>query len=126
MGILMLDERTGVLLSAINGYCEKGSFKIVEEGELLSRFTPHSGVDRDCLRAMLNFLEERGYIEVDYAGEGEYCLRPLPEGRLYFEQKKREKREVLRRRADAFLCAVLGGFSGGFLGAVLACLVAGG
>lgn len=120
----MLDERTGILLSAINGYCEKGSYKIVEEGELLGRFSPDAGVDRDCLRAMLDFLEERKYIEVGYAEEGEFCVRPLPEGRLYFEQRKREKKEKFRRRLDAFFCAVAGGFSGGFLGSLAAWLIA--
>ncbi|MDE5897284.1 MAG: hypothetical protein K2H43_05695 [Clostridia bacterium] len=120
----MLDERTGVLLSAINGYCEKGSFKIVEEGELLGHFSPLSGVDRDCLRAMLNYLVDHKYVEVGYAEEGEYCLRPLPEGRLYFERKNRERKEGIRRRIDAVLCAVAGGFSGGFLGSLAAWLIA--
>ena len=120
----MLDERTGVLLGAINGYCEKGSFKIVEEGELLRRFSPSAGVDGECLKAMLNYLEEHKYIEVGYAEEGEYCLRPMPEGRLYFERIKRERKQTVRRRIDAVLCAVAGGFSGGFLGSLTAWLIA--
>lgn len=119
----MLDERTGLLLDAVNGFCEKGSFKLVEENELLKCFPPASGVDGATLRAMLNYLEDGKYIEVGYAEEGEYCLRPLPEGRLYSERLKRERQEAVRKRRDALLLALAGGFSGGFLGSLTAWLI---
>lgn len=122
-GNLMLDERTGLLLSAVNGYCEKGSYKIVEESELLGVFPAALGVDGENLKAMLLYLEEHGYLEIGYAEEGEYCVRPLPEGRLYFERMKREKRERLHRAVCAFLLALFGGFAGGFLGALTAYMV---
>lgn len=122
----MLDERTGLLLSAVNESCVNGSFKIVEEGELLRVFPKTLGVDGQTLRAMLSYLEDRGYIEVGYAEEGEYCVRPLPEGRTYFERLKREGKARVRRRIEAFLLALFGGFTGGFLGALIAGLFAAG
>ncbi|MDE5548423.1 MAG: hypothetical protein K2J30_05465 [Clostridia bacterium] len=120
----MLDERTGRLLIAINGMCEKGSFKLVEESELLKSLPPTCGVDGATLRAMLNYLEDGKYIEVGYAEEGEYCLRPLPEGRLYTERMRRERGEAMRRRRDSLLLALAGGFSGGFFGSLAAWLIA--
>ena len=119
----MLDERTSLLLSALNECCAKGSFKIVEEGDLLGCFPAAMQVDGESLKAMLLYLQDRGYVEIGYAEEGEYCVRPLPEGRLYFERMKGERRETFRRRRDAFLLSLLGGFAGGFLGALTAVLV---
>ena len=113
----MLDERTSRLLSAINESCASGSYKLMEESELLCCFPKTMRVDGDCLKAMLAYLEEHKYIEVGYAEEGEYCLRPLPEGRLYFEQSKSDRRQRIYRRIEAFLLALLGGVTGGFLGA---------
>lgn len=120
----MLDERTGRLLDAVNGMCEKGSYKLVEESELLNSLPPECGVDGATLRAMLNYLEDGKYIEVGYAEEGEYCLRPLPEGRLYSERIRREKGEAARRRRDSLLLALFGSFSGGFFGSLAAWLIA--
>lgn len=116
----MLDERTGLLLSAVNESCEKGSFKIVEESELLECFPKTMQVDGESLKAMLAYLQEHGYLEIGYAEEGEYCVRPMPEGRLYFERIKSEKRERIIRRIEAFLLALFGGLAGGFLGALTA------
>lgn len=119
----MLDERTSLLLAAINEYCGEGSFKIAEEGELLRRFPAQMGVDGESLRAMLVYLGDRRYIDVRYAEEGEYCVRPLPEGRIYFERTQAERRESRRRRRDGVVFALIGSFAGGFFGALAAWLL---
>ena len=119
----MLDERTSLLLSAVNECCGNGSYKIIEGGDLLARFPKTMGVDEAGLKAMLDYLEDHKYIEVGYAEEGEYCVRPMPEGRLYFERMKSEKRERILRRIEAFLLALCGGFAGGFFGALIASLL---
>ena len=119
----MLDGRTSALLEKINGLCGEGGFKIAEEGDLLSCFPPSDGAGKADLKRMLADLEERRYIEVKYAEEGVYCLRPLPEGKLYFENLRREQREGARRRTSAFAVSVLGGMLGSFLGALLALAV---
>ncbi len=119
----MLDERTSKLLSAINESCGSGSYKLMDERELINCFPKAYRVDGDGLKAMLCYLEEHKYIEVGYAEEGEYCLRPLPEGRLYFERAKSGKRERLFRRIEAFLLALFGAFAGGFLGALTVSLL---
>lgn len=115
----MLDERTSFLLSAVNECCGNGSYKIIEESDLLACFPAAMKTDAAGLKAMLDYLEDHKYIEVGYAGEGEYCVRPMPEGRLYFERIKSEKRERLIRRIEAFLLALAGGFFGALIALLL-------
>lgn len=106
----MLDRRTGQLLEKLNALCSRAAFCIVEEGELLS-----AGEDGESIKGMLGFLKDRGYLELGYAEGGEYCVRILPEGRLYFERAAAERREEQRRNRRETLC----GFCGALLGALL-------
>lgn len=118
----MLDGRTGALLETINRLCAEGGFKIVEEGELLSCFPPSAKVGKEELARILGYLAERRYIEIKYAEEGVYCLCPLPEGRMYFEAVRENRREGARRRRETALFSALGAFFGAVLGAFLAVL----
>ncbi len=117
----MLSEGESALLEKINELCKEGGFKIAEEGELLSCFS--KGGQKGELQRLLGDLEQRNYIEVKYAEEGVYCLRPLPEGRLYFEKLNEARREGMRRRGETFALSALGGFSGALLGTLLALLI---
>ena len=114
----MLDEKTGALLSAINERCGEGCYKIMEERELLGGF-PRGAVDKAALDAMLSHLADGRYIDVRYAEEGVYCVRPLPEGRRYSEEVRRERTERFLRRRDALLCSLFGALAGGFLGSLV-------
>lgn len=120
--ISVLDERSSRLLAAINGICENGGYRIIEERELLGAFSAADGVDGARLSEMLSRLETQRYLEIRYAEDGEYCLRPLSAGVRYSEQERGEKREAFRRRREAALFALAGGAVGGFLGALIACL----
>ncbi len=111
----MLDRRTEVLLEKLNALCARSAFCIVEEGELLS-----AGEDGESVKGMLGFLQDRGYLELGYAEGGEYCVRILPEGRLYSEREAAEKREELRRNRRGALCAFFGAVAGAFLGGGIA------
>lgn len=115
----MLDRRTGQLLEKLNALCARAAFCIVEEEELLS-----SGEDGESVKGMLGFLKDRGYLELGYAEGGEYCVRILPEGRLYSERAAAEKREEARRTRREVLCAFFGALLGAFLGGGLTALVA--
>ena len=117
----MLDERASALLEKINTLCGEGGFKIAEEGELLSCLS--AGATKEDVKRALSCLEERRYIEIKYAEEGIYCLRPLPEGRLYFQTLKEQRREGVRRRADGFFLSMLGGFSGALIGGLFVILL---
>ncbi len=117
----MLDERASALLERINTLCGEGGFKIADEGELLSCLS--AGATKEDVKSALSRLEERRYIEIRYAEEGVYCLRPLPEGKLYFQTLKEQRREGVRRRADVLLLSMFGGFFGALLGALLVWLI---
>lgn len=122
----MLDRRTSLLLETINDLCSEGGYKIVEERELLSRFPqklPQSGED---LSHMLGYLSEKKYVDVKYAEEGVYCLCPLPEGRLYSEERARERDLNRRSRLGEAAITLFTAFFGAFLGAAAALLIAGG
>lgn len=107
----MLDRRTGKLLEKLNALCASAAFCLVEEEELIS-----AGEDGESVKGMLGFLKDRGYLEIQYAEDGEYCIRMLPEGRLYSERETAEKRDELRRNRREILSAFLGGLIGAFVG----------
>lgn len=119
----MLDKRTSVLLNGINELCTEGSFKIVEEQELVSLFPKKYAMDGDGVRRMLVYLKDNRYIELKYADEGVYCLCPLPEGRLYFERAREQRSDTFRRRRDIVLMTAIGAFAGAFLGGIAAWLL---
>lgn len=119
----MLDKRTGRLLDTINGFCSGGSFRIVDEEELLGCFSAKDGVDAECVRRMLAYLRDRGYIDVQYAEEGVYCIRPLPEGRLYFERVREKRSDGLRKTRFNALILAGSAFLGSMLGSLLAWLL---
>lgn len=115
----MLDKRTGILLEKLNALCARTAFCIVEEEELLT-----AGEDGESVKGMLGFLQDRGYLELGYAENGEYCVRILPEGRLYSERAAAEKNEEKRRSRRETLCAFFGALLGAFLGGGLIALIA--
>ena len=119
----MLDKRTSALLNKINELCAEGSYKIVETEELLACFSAKDKVDTEGLRHMLGYLCDRKYIDVKYAEEGVFCVSPLPEGRMYFENAQQAKTDVFRRRRDTVAMTVIGAFFGGFAGSMIAWLV---
>lgn len=114
----MLDKRTGALLFQINALCKEGGYKIVEERELFACFSSQSE-DREELSRTLAFLQERKYIDIRYAEDGVFCLCPLPDGRLYFENVLRERSEETRRRRSVFLLTAFGAFLGSLAGALI-------
>ncbi len=118
----MLDGRTRFLLETLCRVCGEGSYQIVEEGELLKSFPAVSGVDETALRNMLWHLRDLSYIDVRFDDAGVYCVRPLPEGRLYFERLTEGRTNAKRRRREQFLWAFCGSFLGSLLGGGVAVL----
>ena len=116
----MLDRRTGTLLKKLNTLIKSAAFCMVEEEDLL-----FAGEDGESIKGMLGFLEDRGYLELRYAEEGEYCMRILPEGRLYFERAAAENQEEKKRARVLMWCALLGAFIVGiFSGGLVALMMA--
>ncbi len=114
----MLDEKTGALLSAINERCGEG-YQIIEERELAERLSSRGGADGGEIRAMLSFLEAERYVEVRYAEDGLYCVKPLAEGKKYFEQERLREKNFRTRRRGEFWLSSAGALLGAFLGTLL-------
>ena len=119
----MPDVRSGMLLHKLNELCRDGGFRIVEEDELLSCFSEKYGADSEDVRTMIEFLRAEGYLDVQYAEEGVYCVRPLPEGRRYTERRFQQQCEEVRRRRLLLWCTASGSFLGSLLGAFAVLLV---
>lgn len=115
----MLDEKSEAVLTAVNGLCADGGFKIIEERELL-RLLP---AETENVGRILSFLEEKRFIELRYAEEGTYCVRTMPAGRSYAERTAYEKTERGRSRRETLLCAALGAMLGGAAVSLIALLV---
>lgn len=106
------------MLTRLNDVCEGDGFKILEEGELLSLFPAGSAADATVLSKAITYLKDHEYIDVEYAEDGVYCLRPLQKGREYKEEVRTEKSDSFRRRRDTVLLTAAGAFLGAFLGAI--------
>ena len=91
---------------------------MIEEEEML-----FAGEDSESIKGMLGFLEDRGYLQLRYAEEGEYCVRILPEGRLYFERAAAENQEEKKRARTQAVCALLGALVGGLLSGGIVALI---
>ena len=119
----MLDQRTATLLNHVNALCADGTYKIIEQEELLSCFPAKMGMDGESLSKTVSYLQENGYLDVKYAQDGTYCLCPLPEGRMYVERARAAKSDVSRRRRDIVLMTAIGAFIGAFAGSLIAWLI---
>ncbi len=125
-GVKMLDKRTEMVLLTINGFCEEGSYKIINCEDLLSRIPPKMRPDKEGLADIISYLEEREYIKCKYSDENVYCLAPLPKGRLYKETLEEEMKSRFsygRLVVMAFLGSVLGGALGAVIHAIIISLL---
>ena len=120
----MLEERTKILLNYVLDYCSSGGYKIISEQELLNAYGERYDIDRQELAEIIKYLKENSFISVKYAGGGEYCLMPLPKGRVYQEeQNSATYREIILQKTTlkySFLGAFIGGLTAILIGVVLA------
>lgn len=114
-----MDKRTSYLLKKINETCSEGSYKIVEEKELLECFPPKLQMDQAGLKHCIDYLKANRYIDIKYEEDGVYCLCPLPEGRGYFEFAKEAKTDNFQRRREMVFMTAIGAFVGAFLGSLI-------
>jgi len=119
----MLDKRTTFVLSAINKMCEEGTYKILEADEILKFLPSKFKTEADGLKQMIKYLKERSYVEIKYSDDKEYCICPLPKGRLYFEQEKSEKKESKIKFKQFFWTAFIGALSGSIIGSIITAII---
>jgi hypothetical protein len=115
---VLLDKRTSALMSMINEECNEGSFKVLEIEDIIASLPKRYKLDRVNLKQMMDFLVERDFLEVKYYDDNEYCLSPMPKGRLYHEQAREEKKIKARQR-EFIIYTIMGSFFAAFAGALL-------
>lgn len=115
----MLDKQTAAVLAAVNARTD-GSYKVVEEGELLCALPARLKTDATGLANALRYLSERGYVDVKYSDKGTYCICSLPKGRSYEESAGAERRGDRKRSKSRFLLFFFGAMAGAFAGSLLA------
>lgn len=120
----MLEERSKILLNYIVEYCSGGGYKIISEQELKSAYYERYNVDEQELAEIIKYLRENSYIAVKYTGGGEYCLMPLPKGRVYQEEQKSALyREILLQKTT-LKYSFLGGLAGSLIAVTLGVILA--
>jgi len=117
----MLDKLNNKLLKILNMECTGANYKVVEIEEILGKMNRFK-LDREGLVRNLEYLQEREYLDLKFAGDEELCLALLPKGRLYSEDIQRERRvknAYLRLTLIVGLISALCGFLGSFLAHLL-------
>lgn len=115
----MLDKLTAAVLAAVNARTD-GSYKVLEEGDILSALPDRFGTDPTGLSNALRYLSERGYIDIKYSDKGTYCVCSLPKGRSYEETSGAERRSDKKSFRGRLLLTFFGSMLGAFVGGVLA------
>lgn len=119
----MLDKRTAALLQTINLSCGEGRYRIFTEEDFLSQMPNFSdkgaGKEQSEIAARVAYLSENGYIEVKYAANGMFCVRPLPLGKSYCEREKERLAEGKIWLKYFMSTAFFGGLIGGLSGALI-------
>ena len=118
----MLDKLTAAVLAAVNARTD-GSYKVLEEGDILSALPDRFGTDPTGLSNALRYLSERGYIDIKYSDKGTYCVCSLPKGRSYEETSGAERRSDKKSFRGRLLLTFFGSMLCAFVGGVLAGLL---
>ena len=120
----MLDKLTASVLGIVNAE-SGGAYKVMETDDFIAALPAEGKTDAAGVANALQYLSERGSIDIRYSDRGTYCVCSLPKGRTYEEGAEVGKRKQAGagRSRLRFLPAFLGGFIGAFAGGFLAWLV---
>lgn len=118
----MLDIKSKLVLKILMKECPGGSYKIIEEGDIINAMPGKYRVDSDGLQHILAFLERQDCIIIKYDDDGVYCLCVLPQGSEILENDTKKGKEKKKITKIIWLCLML--FLLIFAGALAASLVA--
>ena len=119
----MIDSRASEILNYINQVCQDGTYKIVSLNELIDAVSSVYNIDGDGVRHSLTYLAEREYISIKYEDEVEFCLCPLPKGRLHFETQIESIAENKQEHKSIVIASFLGGLIGSTVASIIAFII---
>jgi len=112
----MLDKLNSRLIKILNEECTGANYKVIEIDAILNKMARFK-LEKDGLIKNLEYLQEREFVDLKFAGDTELCLALLPKGRLHSEETHNEKKmknayfklAVVTGLVSA-ICAFLGSF----------------
>ena len=119
----MLDRLTRSVLDYVNEQTD-GTYKVFEAQDFIESFPARLRTDEAGVGNALQYLAERGYIDIKYSDRGTYCLCSLPKGRTYTERAAVTETQDRQSSRRSFFFGLLGGLVGGLIGAIAGALVA--
>lgn len=119
----MLDKKSLTLLQTINDLCPNGVYEILTAEDITSALPKKFKINDKELRAMIDDLTAKKLVSVKYSDEHEYCLAPLPDGKMKCEQQGKEEATAYDvkkgMRKTAFLCFFASLFGSAIGGAIV-------
>lgn len=87
----MLDKLNSKLIKILNEHCTGANYKVIEIDEILPKMARFK-LDKEGLLKNLEYLQEREFVDLKFAGDTELCLALLPKGRLHSEEIQSERK----------------------------------
>ncbi len=117
-----MDKLTSSILSVVNAQTG-GSYKVMEAKDFIDALPEKSKTDETGVANALQYLAERGFVDIRYSERDTYCVCSLPKGRTFEESAGTEKARGKQGKGKyfwiTFFGAVLGAFVGGGLAGLL-------
>ena len=84
----MLDNKTTLILRALNKLSEGNAYKVVTTEEILANLSQKSQFDLETIKQSVEFLEKQQYLSIKFSEGNTYCYSLMPKARIYLEQEK--------------------------------------
>lgn len=121
-----MDKLTSSVLSIVNTQTD-GSYKVIDVKDMIDGLPGKLKTDATGISNALQYLSERGFVDIRYSDKNTYCVCSLPKGRTYEESvsadKARGKKNFRNQMLLTFFGALLGAFVGGGLAGLLFLLI---
>lgn len=113
-----MDKRSERLLKFINEIGGE-SYKVIELTEVISKMPSKYNFTIQDIQNILNFLNQREYIDIKFVDDKNMCVASLPKGRLYFENILKQN-QVTKAYRKLFITSIIVSGIMSFVGAFLA------
>ena len=120
----MLDRKLMAVLQAVNDLCVSGTYEILSVDDILNEIPKRLAVEEKFIHVAIDALAEKRLISVKYSDEQEFCLAPLPDGKMKCEQKSEEDAPTAQKsnKKTALYC-LIASFLGSMLGGAIIVLI---
>ncbi len=115
----MLDRRSLSLLDILNRECCESGYKIFSLSDLALMMPDHFAVGEEEVKDCILALSEREFISLKYHDDKEVLVKPLPKGRLVFENRIDEEVEKNRFAKKYLFYSIIGSVIGGAISVFL-------